>query len=135
MKSRVQTAQLFVVALLLGGTSGSDVPLAPHPMSVVLAEREANVPLDEFPIPTTMVKPKYSELARKAGVEGTVVVDIRIDRDGRVLRAEVDPEFSNALLNEAALEAAKKWAFKPALVNGHPVAVWMALPFRFALRE
>jgi outer membrane biosynthesis protein TonB len=39
------------------------------------------------------------------------------------------------LFNQAALDAAMKSAFTPALQNNHPIAVWIVLPYRFTLQE
>jgi protein TonB len=78
-------------------------------------------------------KPDYPDLAREAGVEGLVVVHALIGKDGRVLRVELDPKKNVLMLNAAALEAAMKWKFTPALANGHPVVVWYAIPFKFVL--
>ena len=54
--------------------------------------------------------------------------------DGRVREARVDERQHVPLLDEAALEAAKKWVFSPAQVNGHAVSVWSAIPFSFRLQ-
>jgi TonB family protein len=39
------------------------------------------------------------------------------------------------MLDSAALEAARRFVFQPALSNGHPVPVWVAVQFRFRLHE
>ena len=80
-------------------------------------------------------KPEYPSFARDAGVEGLVLVHALIGKDGRVVRAEVDAKHSIPMLNQTALEAAKRWVFTPATTNGHPVAVWYAIPFRFVLHN
>lgn len=90
---------------------------------------------DELPVAVREVKPDYPSFAREAGVEGLVVIRVLIGKDGRVIRAQVSPKFSVPLLDQAALEAAQRWVFKPALANGRPVAVWEAIPFRFRLHE
>jgi len=78
--------------------------------------------------------PRYPELARKAGVQGTVVLLIVIDRDGRVGEIEVlrtpDPRFGFDL---AAIEAVKQWRYRPALLGGRPVAVQASVTFEFTL--
>ena len=38
-------------------------------------------------------------------------------------------------IDEAALAAAQKWVFTPALRQGKPVTVWVSIPFRFRLKE
>jgi TonB family protein len=103
--------------------------------SDALPEFGIYVPVDELPNPVTQVKPVYPELAREAGVEGFVIVHALIGRDGHVLRVQADSKLSNPLFNDAALDAARRWVFTPALANGHAVAVWLAIPFRFVLHE
>jgi periplasmic protein TonB len=93
------------------------------------------VPVDELPEPVREYKPPYPEFAKDAGVEGLVIVHALIGIDGHVLRVQLDPKYSIPMLNETALDAAKKWVFKPAYANGHPVAVWFAIPYRFVLHE
>ena len=84
------------------------------------------------PVLLTMVKPQYTDMARTAGIEGRVVVWMLVGRDGRVERAEVKQGVP--LLNDPALEAARRWTFKPALADGHPVAVWVEEVFDFQIR-
>lgn len=114
----------------------------PHPTTIIapagdepLPGRDDFVYMDELPVPVHEVKPEYPRFARDAGVEGVVRVHVMVGKDGRVLKAEVNPRFSIPLLNDAALEAARRWTFQPAFVNNHPVVVWVALPFRFRINE
>ncbi len=76
--------------------------------------------------------PYYPEIARKAGVEGTVVIDILIDENGDVEKAEIFKSVPE--LDEAAREAALKCKFKPAKNNGKAVKVKMKVPFKFKLQ-
>lgn len=78
------------------------------------------------------VIPKYPELARKAGLEGQVVVRVLIGTDGRVQKAEIVK--SIPMLDEAALEAAKQYVFTPAEQRDKRVRVWMNIPIRFKLK-
>ena len=88
---------------------------------------------EELPEPITRVVPTYSDVAREAGVEGLVIVSVLVGRDGRVIDARLDRKRQVPMLNEAALAAARRWVFKPALANNRPVAVWTAIPFNFEL--
>ena len=113
------------------GTRG--MPPAP-PAQVGPVNRRGEVLfVDELPAPAREVKPEYPELAKQAGVQGLVIVDVLVGADGRVLEAHIDPKINELMLNESALEAARKWVFTPAMQNGHPVMVWMKLPFRYTL--
>lgn len=87
-----------------------------------------------WPVAITEVKPEYPQIARDAMVDGKVIVLVLVGRDGHVREAKLDEHHHVLLLDEAALAAARKWVFSPALASGHPVAVWTAIPFDFILQ-
>jgi periplasmic protein TonB len=87
--------------------------------------------VEELPEVVTKVPPEYPDLARSAGVDGTVNVQALVGKDGRVKDTRVVK--SIPMLDEAALKAVRQWVFKPALSNNKPVAVWVAVPVRFTL--
>jgi protein TonB len=88
---------------------------------------------EQYPVGVTEITPPYPEIAKDANVEGLVIVNVLVGKNGRVLDARLDEKRQVPLLNEAALAAARKWVFTPALANGRPVAVWTAIPFHFHL--
>ncbi len=88
--------------------------------------------VSEKPVLLHKEKPIYPELARKAGIEGTVVVTVTIGKDGKVEDAKIYK--SIPMLDEAALMAAKKCTFKPAKQRDKFVRVKMNIPFRFKLK-
>jgi TonB family protein len=90
------------------------------------------VPYDQAPEPTKQVTPKYPDLARRAGMEGTVWIRLWVDEMGKVAKAEVTRSDAE-IFNEPALNAGKQWLFKPAMSKGKPIAVWVSVPFRFNL--
>jgi protein TonB len=76
---------------------------------------------------------EYPEFARRAGIEGQVVVQFVVDERGNV----VDPvvlRSPNELLSEAALEAVRESRFTPGQQRGRPVKVRFAVPVTFRLR-
>jgi TonB family protein len=78
------------------------------------------------------VKPAYPNIALLAGVQGIVIIEAVIDREGlvrdtRVLR-------STALLDQAALDAVREWRFTPTQLNGVPVEVVMTVTVNFSGR-
>jgi protein TonB len=79
------------------------------------------------------VVPEYPELARKAGVEGVVVVNLLVDTKGQVVKAV--PVSGPEILRDSAVKAALQCLLTPALQRDKPVAVWVALPFRFRLKD
>ena len=112
-----------------------DGPPAPPHDAIQVQDPDAPVPYAEVPpYAVTEVKPEYPDIAQQAMVEGRVVVKILVGRDGHVREAKVDEHQHVLLLDQAAIDAALKWVFTPAQVNGHPVAVWSAIPFVFRLQ-
>ncbi len=77
--------------------------------------------------------PKYSEEARKAKYQGTVVLQAVITADGRAIEIQV-VKGPGLGLEEKAVEAVKQWRFKPALgPSGKPVAVVVPIEVTFRL--
>lgn len=78
--------------------------------------------------------PKYPEMARLARVQGSVMLLVVIDRDGRVGAIEVlrspDPRYGFDL---SAIEAVKSWRYLPARQGGRPVAVQASVLIEFSL--
>lgn len=78
------------------------------------------------------VEPEYSEEARKAKFQGTVIISAIVDVDG-ILK---DIKVVRALglgLDEKAIEAIQKWRFKPGVKDGKPVAVHVSIEVNFRL--
>lgn len=92
------------------------------------------VQFDQPPEVIKQVHPKYPSEGLKDNAEGTVYTKIWVDEKGKVVDVKVEKS-DNAVFNQAAMDAAKQWAFKPALVKEKPVAVWIMVPFRFKLSE
>ncbi len=124
-----------------GTGAPSDAGPAASPSNAIVTPPDGAAPdraveyFDVFPEPVRRVDPEYPSIAKDAGVEGRVLVRVLVSSTGVVLQAVADPRTTVPMLEPAALEAARKWLFKPALANGHPVAVWIALPFVFRLHE
>lgn len=87
--------------------------------------------VEELPEAIKRVAPRYPDLAREAGVDGTVLVQALVDKGGKV--RDVRVQKSIPMLDQAAVDAVKQWTFKPALSNNKPVAVWVAVPVKFSL--
>ena len=83
-------------------------------------ERRASSHFATPPVLISRVDPDYPLQAKADKVEGVVIVRIRIDKDGRVEKAEVisgDPR-----LSQAALDAVRQWRYKPATIAGAPLS-------------
>jgi protein TonB len=92
------------------------------------------LPVEKLPVPVKQVQPDYPEIARRAGVEGTVWVKILVDKEGKAKKAVVMKSDAE-IFDEPAKAAALQWVFTPAIMNNGPVAVWAAVPFRFKLNK
>jgi TonB family protein len=64
--------------------------------------------------------PEYSDQARKAKVQGTVVLTVTVDASGNVADVKVVKSLGSGL-DEKAIEAVRTWKFKPATEDGTPV--------------
>ena len=87
--------------------------------------------LSEKPEVIKQGKPEYPELARKAGIEGRVTVEVVIGITGDVEHVKVVK--GHPILNDAAIEAANKWKFKPGKQKDKLVKVRMTIPIDFKL--
>jgi TonB family protein len=84
------------------------------------------------PIPIYKPEPPYSEEARKAKYQGTVVLLIIVDTQGSVSDARVVKPLGLGL-DEKALETVRTWKFKPGMRNGIPVPVRVMVEVTFRL--
>lgn len=78
------------------------------------------------------VEPSYPELAKRARVQGAVLLQVTIDELGNV--AEVKVIRGHALLDQAAIEAVSQWKYSPTLLNGEPVSVVATVTVSFVLQ-
>jgi len=85
------------------------------------------------PVVIHRVDPVYPELARRAKVQGTVILEAIIKRDGTVGDIKVLRSLGKLGCDEAAVAALKQWRFQPGEMNGHPVDVIMTLTIKFVL--
>jgi TonB family protein len=84
------------------------------------------------PVLLSKVEPEYSEEARKAKYQGTVLLYIEVDPSGTARNIRVVRSLGLGL-DEKAMEAVKKWKFKPGYKNGRPVTVVATIEVNFRL--
>ncbi len=84
------------------------------------------------PVPIFKVEPEYSEEARKAKFQGTVLLAIVVDESGQTGNVRVVRALGMGL-DEKAMEAVRKWRFKPGYKDGKPVAVMANVEVNFRL--
>jgi periplasmic protein TonB len=86
---------------------------------------------DSAPRPIKITRPQYPQEAFVKKIEGTVIVEILIDSQGRVVRARVIQ--SVPLLDAAALQTVYQWIFQPAVKHGRPVPTIAHAPVAFRI--
>ncbi len=86
----------------------------------------------EAPVPVRMVPPKYPQDMRREGTSGIVTVKCLIDEKGNITETSVERASNDAFI-QPALEALRKWKFKPAKKGGNPVALHVSIPIQFNL--
>jgi TonB family protein len=141
----MKTFTLFIatalLSLLLAGcgknSKGPDQQVSPSSASGV-TDQETPPPdqlaVDKEPTLLKKVEPVYPELAKKAGLEGKVWVKIWVDTEGKPKQVVVLKSDSD-VFNQVTIDAAKQFLFTPAYIKDKPVAVWVSVPFRYALAE
>jgi TonB family protein len=78
--------------------------------------------------------PVYTELARRAQISGTVILEAIIDEQGNVENAKV-LKGQPMGLDQAAVDAVQTWKFKPATLEGRPVKVYYVLTVNFSVER
>lgn len=112
-------------------------PLPPGPAEVEEDENEIFTVVEQAPeiiggLQKLYELVEYPALARKSGLEGTVVVQIVVNADG----TPSDPTIARGVhkvLDDAAIEGVMQLRFEPAMQRSRPVRVYMTLPVRFRL--
>ncbi len=110
---------------VVGGVVGALPEAAPPPAIVRVG--------DGIPEPTKLrhVSPIYPDVAARARIEGTVLLECEVSPQGRVTDVRVLRGIP--LLDQAALDAVRQWAYSPTLLDGVPVRVIMTVTVRFKI--
>ena len=107
---------------------------APAPVKAKLGDLVAGGPGVTPPSLVSYPQPGYPPLARKMKIEGTVVVSVLVDENGRVQDAKLaEPLKKDFGLNQAALDVARAARYRPAMKDGVRVKMWVRLKIPFAL--
>jgi len=116
-----------VVGGVAGGAAGG----------VIGGQGAGPIPVNQVtnpPILLARVMPEYPQQARRRGIEGLVLLEAILDREGRI-EDNIKVLQSIPSLDEAAQRALRRWRFKPARDNnGRPLRVILEVPIRFVLK-
>lgn len=79
--------------------------------------------------------PAYPLAARRRGMEGRVMVRAEVQGDGSCSRVELKQSSGYELLDQAALDAVRKWRFIPAKKGSQAITAWVEVPITFKLEN
>lgn len=77
--------------------------------------------------------PPYPRVSKRMGEQGTVLIRVFINTEGRAEKAEVRTSSGYARLDDTALNTVQAWRFVPGQRDGVPEAMWFNVPIRFVL--
>ncbi len=93
------------------------------------------IPVREaIPIYDKNPSPEYPLIARRRGFQGTVALEVMVDRNGRVADLRVFKSSGYKVLDRAAEKSVREWVFKPAIKGNEKVEMWVRVPVCFQLK-
>lgn len=145
VKPRIQREQPAPVPpLITAATEAPPPPAAPTPQPE--APPEPAAPVIAAPAPSPVVippsfnadylhnpPPAYPTASRRMGQQGKVVLRVLVNGAGTADKVELRSSSGSTLLDDAALDAVKRWRFVPARQGDRPVAAWVLVPITFTL--
>jgi TonB family protein len=133
-------ARLAALAAVLFLTAGGVVSLVGTHLTVRAADNSTGTPHVLHVSAAKMagrtvkrVQPKYPEAAKKARIQGTVVLNAKIGKDGAVQNIKVVS--GPKVLRRSSLDAVRQWTYKPLLLNGSPVEVETTISVIYSLKK
>ena len=101
--------------------AAQDQPALPPALEEAQPEYSKNPPIS------------YPRRARKKGYEGTVLLEVLVNRNGKVDDLRILASSGYAILDSSAVKSVKTWSFKPAKKGKDTVDMWVQVPVRFKL--
>jgi protein TonB len=87
------------------------------------------------PIPAQSPPPDYPRRALRRGIEGTVLVRAEVGPDGVPVSVSIVQGSRSRDLDRAAVDAVRRWRFRPGQVDGRPVVGSVVIPIEFRARR
>lgn len=79
--------------------------------------------------------PSYPSISRRVGEEGRVMLRVLVSKNGDAEQVDIEASSGFSRLDQAALEAVKKWRFIPAKRNNQPISAYVIVPIQFTLNS
>jgi periplasmic protein TonB len=116
----------------MGGVIGGIISSTPVAVPKVATPQRVRVSLGVSQgLLVKRVQPNYPPLARQARIQGTVLLQAEISKDGTIENLRLIS--GHPMLAPAAIEAVKQWRYRPYMLNGEPVAVETQVQVNFTL--
>jgi periplasmic protein TonB len=116
----------------MGGVIGGIISSTPVAVPKVATPQRVRVSLGVSQgLLVKRVQPAYPPLARQARIQGTVLLQAEISKDGTIENLRLIS--GHPMLAPAAIEAVKQWRYRPYMLNGEPVAVETQVQVNFTL--
>ncbi len=106
--------------------------------SSTTVDQKAKIPGDQTilearPIYRINPPPSYPIIARKRGYQGNVVLEVLINKQGKVIDLKVFSSSGYSILDKTAIASVKKWLFQPGMRGSDKIEMWVRVPIRFKL--
>jgi TonB family protein len=124
--------QLSQTGPVAGEGNGGGITIPDSVRADLLGDDLEGVTPDVFPVLMKIAVPLYPDAAMKKKLGGTVWLNVLVDQRGAVQSARVLKSDAEEL-NQAAIDAARKYAFTPGMYRNKPIPVWVSIPIEFRL--
>lgn len=125
-------------------SQGNDAPVPPPQEETTAFDTAASGPVSNPPALPSVLEaalPEYSKnppisypkRARRKGYEGTVVLEVLVNRNGKVDDLRILASSGYEILDRSAVKSVKTWSFRPAKKGNGAVDMWVQVPVRFKL--
>jgi protein TonB len=104
--------------------SDADITPEPSPSGI----REA------IPLYRDNPPPRYPRIARRRGYEGTVVLEVLVNTEGKVSDYRIIRSCGYFVLDKAAMKSIRNWLFEPGMRGDKKVEMWVKVPIKFQLK-
>ncbi len=134
--SREELQEINAPVLTGGDGEGGAEIVIDIPEDDYMPSPDEFIPVEEQPVQIYEEIPDYPRLAQEGGFTGWVIIQAFVDKDGNVKKAQsVKTNRPKMGFEEAAVKAAYKCKYRPAIQNGNPIGVWISYKVDFILDQ
>ena len=90
--------------------------------------------VEAIPVYRENPAPRYPRTARRRGYEGAVLLEVLVNREGKVKELRIFRSSGYPVLDKAALSSVKKWIFEPGKRGDESIEMWVKIPVSFRLK-